>query len=390
LGGLQILSSIYGLPLAFLAILNAALLFYRYRFDPVMKELRDLRVRTRSVDDQLKRLTGNVETTTREKENHRKQEEQQREQLVAQQRTLERQEQLELEKVEATVRVTLAAVDQRWQGIRQVEAQALQKIQSDLGTRITAMQTELNGLKHAEATETAGTLQATKHQYIQGRLKNHSIQTAKIAGLGETLKHQLSIRGFRTAADIPDHALRLLYYDPNQHIRGLGQNRLQALKDWRDARETEARRTMPMALTGDQLANIRAKYQGRQGQLEQQISMSEQRRRTDEAAVRARSQAERAPIDKERADIQERRRREVEAVNSRYRPQYAAIKQQSAKLTADVQAQFAEADRRLQQLAADLGPVYFQREKLRRERSSVAHISFTNYLKRVLLGLRST
>ncbi|HWQ68392.1 MAG TPA: hypothetical protein VN494_00325 [Patescibacteria group bacterium] len=379
-GGVDVVAAFYGLPVALLVLMNAAFLFSRYRLDPAMNETRDLLAQARTIDEEIGTLTAEIQTAASEKDTYHKEEERRREQILGQHHTLERQEQLEVERVEASVRAALSAADQRWNAIRQMEAQSLQKIQNDLGTRISSMQNELRTLTQGEAVEIANRLHALQVSHIQGHLSYHRIETASIPGVGAAFKARLSVSGFRTAADVNYHAV--------QRVQGIKHSRAAAIEAWRATIEADAKRTMPTSLPAAELASIRANYQGRQRQMEQDIAVAEPRRRAEESAVRARSQAERAPIEKERTELDERKRREIEAIRSRYRPQYAVIPEELRKLTAAIHTKMSTADQRIQQITAKVGTMHFQKEKVRREAKRVAHINFPNYLKRVLFGLK--
>jgi hypothetical protein len=92
------------------------------------------------------------------------------------------------------------------------------------------------------------------------------------------------------------HSIRVHVGNGTAHWTGAGcrdpdHARVVTDVSWRAAIEANGRRTMPTALAASELTGIRAKYQSRQRQLEQEISTSEQRRRTDGAHVQLRSDA---------------------------------------------------------------------------------------------------
>lgn len=380
-GGVQTALAPYGLAIALLVAMNVALLVVRYRADPIMDQVKDLRARMRKVDNELDRAAGEFETAKQEKQVALKEQDQRREQVSAQQLALERQQQLDVERVEASLRASRDALDQRWQAVRQAEAQGVQSVQSDLGVRIAAMKSESSGLRTKEADKVNSTLGRVQSRHIESHLKSHDIRTAWIPGVGATFKARLMARGFTTAFNVHYHSVL--------SVKGIGHTRAAAIHSWRTAIEAKANQTMPTALPSVVLAMIRAQYEGRQQQLCRDIAVLEQRLRNEESSIRSRSEAQRTVIEKERAQLDDRRNRETAILLTGYRPKYDSLKQLSLKLTSDTRDKLRSTDERIQKVTGQLSAIHFSKERVRREGASIAHLSFRSYLKMVLLGSKS-
>jgi DNA-binding helix-hairpin-helix protein with protein kinase domain len=262
--------------------------------------------------------------------------------------------------------------------LNQQEADALRRIQNDIGAKVAALNGRIADLNQAETTELIQTLQAKQKQHIADYLRRFSLDRASIRGIGPAFKERLIGSGFVTAADVD-------YYRV-QGVHGIGPTRARSLADWRSSLEAQARRTMPSALSHIEAAAIRANYEGQRRALEQQRDSEVQRQRREEDNIRAQHRPLLEQLDQEEKAANARTQTAISEIRARYAQQYRAIRESDSKLAHDTASKLREIDGKIGEACKKLSGLQWRKEKLRRQLSPYAGIQFPKYVKRVFIG----
>ncbi|MCL6512267.1 MAG: hypothetical protein K6U78_16465 [Anaerolineae bacterium] len=262
--------------------------------------------------------------------------------------------------------------------MNQQEADALRKIQNDVGAKVSTLRGQIAALAQAESTELANALRARQEQHLAAYLRQFSLQSASIPGVGSAFRARLFASGFHTAADVDFYAVQRVY--------GIGPVRANAIVDWRKSLEARARSTMPSALSQSEAAAIRAKYEGQRRALEDQRDREQRRQRDEEERIRAQYCPLLQRLNEEENDANAKTQAAISEIRARYARQYRAIRETLSKLSDDTASKLREADARIAEARKKLFSLHWEKEKLRRQLKPYEEIRFSKYLKRVFFG----
>jgi hypothetical protein len=118
--------------------------------------------------------------------------------------------------------------------------------------KITETTQNTKKLKRSEQSEIDTHLKQIQDAYIHQGLKSHSIDEAKIPGVGPKNKEKLLTYRIRSAADVDSKILS---------IQSLGKAKAQAVLDWRNRVNTELNITKPQRIPEEQELLIHQKYE---------------------------------------------------------------------------------------------------------------------------------
>jgi DNA-binding helix-hairpin-helix protein with protein kinase domain len=275
----------------------------------------------------------------------------------------------------------LSSINTRRRALHQQEAEALRKIQSDIGAKVAALSRQIGALAQAEATDLANTLRVQQEQHITAHLQRFTVENASVSGVGSILKSRLRKAGFQTAADIDGYRV--------QSVEGIGSSRAAALGAWRASIESRARANMPQALSGATTVAIQAKYQARRLAFENERGREQRRQKDEENAVRSQCRPSLEQLDKEETAANTVSKGEIAEIRARYAQQYGAFRETLSKLADDTASKLREIDGRIGDARKELFCLHWEKEKTRRQLKAFERIRFPNYVKRLLLGSRA-
>jgi len=360
------------------ALLNLTLWIYRFRCDSSVREAGDLRRDLKEVADRIRATERDIKAMNREKTKLQNDKATEQARLMKEQQALEAKERKEIDARQAALQSALSSINARRRMLNQQEADALRRIQNDIGAKVAALNGRIADLNQAETTELNRTLQAKQQQHIAAYLRRFSLDRASIQGIGPAFKERLIGSGFLTAADVDFYHV--------QRVHGIGPTRARSLADWRSSLEAQARRTMPSALSHIEAAAIRANYEGQRRALEQQRDSEVQRQRREEDNIRAQHRPLLEQLDQEEKAANARTQTAISEVRARYAQQYHAIRESDSKLAHDTASKLREIDGKIGEARRKLFGLHWRKERLRRQLSPYVGIRFPKYVKRVFFG----
>ena len=360
------------------ALLNLTLWIYRFRCDPSVREASDLRRGLKEVADHIRATDRDIEVMNREKTKLQNDKAAEQARLMKEQKKLEAQEKKEIDGCQANLQSTMSSINTRRRTLNQQQADALRRIQNDIGAKVAALDAQIATLNQGETKELSQTLQARQQQHIAAYLRRFSLERASIPGIGPAFKARLISSGFHTAADVDYYRAR--------GVRGIGPTRAHSLADWRSDLEAQARRTMPSALSHGEAATIRAKYEGQRRTLELRRGSEQQRQRREEDNIRAQHRPLLEQLDQEEKAANARTQTAISEVRARYAQQYHAIRESDSKLAHDTASKLREIDGKIGEARRKLFGLHWGKERLRRQLSPYVGIRFPKYVKRVFFG----
>jgi hypothetical protein len=360
------------------ALLNLTLWIYRFRCDSSVREASDLRRDLKEVADRIRATERDIKAMNREKTKLQNDKAAEQARLMKEQQALEAKERKEIDARQAALQSALSSINARRRMLNQQEADALRRIQNDIGAKVAALNGRIADLNQAETTELNRTLHAKQQQHIAAYLRRFSLDRASIQGIGPAFKERLIGSGFLTAADVDFYRV--------QRVHGIGPTRARSLADWRSSLEAQARRTMPSSLSHIEAAAIRANYEGQRRALEQQRDSEVQRQRREEDNIRAQHRPLLEQLDQEEKAANARTQTAISEVRARYAQQYHAIRESDSKLAHDTASKLREIDGKIGEARRKLFGLHWRQERLRRQLSQYVGIRFPKYVKRVFFG----
>ncbi|MDR7556049.1 MAG: hypothetical protein QN157_10615 [Armatimonadota bacterium] len=361
-----------------LVLINLALWIYRYRSDASVRELAPVSARLRATDDKISATEHTIALANREKTRLQEQKAADEARLRNELKEAEAKEKKEIDACQATLQSALSSIKARRQALNQQEADALRKIQNDIGAKVSTLNGQIAALAQAESTELANTLRGRQEQHIAAYLRQFSLQSAPISGVGPALRARLLASGFHTAADVDFYAV--------QRVHGIGPVRANAIVDWRKSLEARARSTMPSALSQSEAAAIRAKYEGQRRALEDQRDREQSRQRDEAEKIRAQYRPLSERLNEEENDANAKTQAAISEIRARYAQQYRAIRETLSKLSDGTASRLREVDARIAEGRKKLFSLHWEKEKLKRELKPYEGIRFSEYVKQVFFG----
>ncbi|MDP2602107.1 MAG: hypothetical protein Q8S00_05885 [Deltaproteobacteria bacterium] len=249
-------------PLAILlvALLNVGLWLHRYSLEPAVAEFAELKAKLRATNGEITTTMDNINAANRAKKKRRDKDTVDQAKIAKEQKSVEWKESKEIAACQMAFQSVLSSINIRRQTIIQQEADALRKIQSDVGKKDAALTQEIVRLTQDEATELTTLLKAQQKQHMLAYLRRFTLDATTISGVGPSFKLRLKIAGFQSAADIDAYRV--------QRVKGIGPSRAASLVAWRRSIESRAQVTMPQALSHSETTAIQTKYQSQRRPLE--------------------------------------------------------------------------------------------------------------------------
>ncbi|MCL5951182.1 MAG: hypothetical protein M1132_05575 [Chloroflexi bacterium] len=295
---------------------------------------------------------------------------------------LQDREKRELDDAQAAFRKAVDSIEERARRLDQNERSELTDLRNDRVTKQNALNREIDAVASAWSGEVASGLVIIQSSYIENYLKSHPIGEAPMpgvtSGLRPKLENELRVRWISTAFDIS--------YNQVAVVPGFGRKRTQALVDWRNSLERQARRKMPKDLNPEAKNAIAAKYAARRKALEVEREALEVEFSAREKSMRGLFDREREVLGRERQKAQEQATQDVERIKKRYAQEYAAPSQDLAQLEKEFSAKLHENDEQAKRLGEEVFAASREVAKRSHEYKSYRNIDLSNFLKAVLFG----
>ncbi|SDO17470.1 hypothetical protein SAMN04487897_109102 [Paenibacillus sp. yr247] len=249
------LPSIYATASTFSG-LGSAFLFsgWQYRRHPIIKAKNRILKNKREFDTVLSGITNELTKLNKHKNELIKSEENNRTKLIEKQRKLS-----------------------------QVEKNETDRINRELQKDLNDLENQQRSLDQQEKNEIANSLTTYQTSWLQSRLKNHTIDDAKIPGIGSEMKRRLKSHAIYTAADIKDikiyqtygsyaseKASIVLSNSVHIYVEGIGPSKARALLEWKKSTELRYVNTLPSTIPQTEIQIIKSKYQTKRNSLNSQ------------------------------------------------------------------------------------------------------------------------
>lgn len=154
------------------------------------------------------------------------------------------------------------------------ESQKLTEAGNKRSKAIADTERQLAALSAQENEERTKTFGALQEAHVVGKLAQKDLWSARVPGLGDTLKERLVAVGVRTAADFVAVLVTTSYHGKYANtgaslrlrsggtiqVAGIGPTKAEALDEWRERCRQAALNSAPSQLPGDVAAGISRKY----------------------------------------------------------------------------------------------------------------------------------
>lgn len=370
-----------GVGILLAALVNSVFLVYSYRSEPSVKDLLVIKSKFRAINDQITATTGDINAADRAKMKHRNKHAVDQAKIAKEQKAVEATEKKEIATRQKALQLVLSSINTRRQALHQQEADALRKVQRDVGAKVAALTQQIGTLTQAEATELANMLKAQQQQHIIAYLRRFALEAASISGVGPSFKSRLKIAGFQTAADIDVYRV--------QRVRGIGPSRATSLAAWRRSIESRAQASMPQALSQSDTTAIQTKYQSQRLPLVDERDRAQRRQRDEEDAIRARYGRSIEQLDTEESVANTKTKGEIDEIRARYARQYDSFRETLSKLADESASTLREIDGGISETRKKLFSLHWEKEKERRRLKTFEGIRFSKYVKRLFVGSRA-
>lgn len=358
---------------------------YYYRKDPAVIEKSKFAVHEKEANEILKNLEEQLSNIAKEKNTLQAKENERRKKIEADIARLREREKRETVESQAVLVKTMASIDTRRRIIDQEEQSKMGKLQNDIGAKINVLQQQISALASSEVNEITSQLTVLQNQYVESYLKRHRVGDSPFAGLTYTsrsnLERALVARGIYTAYDVSYARVDAVY--------GFGPKRTQALVNWRNQLEQQAQFTMPRDLSPDAKNAIRLKYLSQKNSLESQRISEQSRFSTEEMAIRNDARQQRQAIDLEQAMAQTQATQKNQEIKKRFAQEVIPYEQAQSQLTKEFGEKYLETEESEKQIRQKIISASWQVAKLNHEWERHKNLSYTQYLKTVLLGRRA-
>ncbi len=364
-------------PLAvFLALVAGDLIFLRFRhsrepasqlLDATLKDLRaadraisNLEAETSAVQVAIRKRTGRMETELFD--------------LSRRRDRLRNAEADKLAAVDASCQASLLRVNQKRQSLLRRETAELQSLRASREPGISVLRTRLTRLNSDEGTELANALLAAQNGFVSTNLRQFTLASAPLSGIGKSFRMRLMNAGFITADDISSRV---------RSVQGIGVKRMRELLAWRASLEAKARARMPTALDAAVASQIRNRYAGQIHDVQRQLNEAEQRLAGEEAALRSPYASQRVILDHDDRTAKANAMKSRGQVTSEYTRPYTALSD-AERQCREATAKALESDRLKEiGLRRQLFDMHFQRVRLLSQMQVHRSASFACYLQRL-------
>jgi len=287
------------------------------------------------------------------------------------------------------------------------ERAQIRRVENEVNVRLKAIDAELAGLGMAEQDEVKATLRKKQQTYVKSRLKAHRLSDADIPGIGLGLKTRLVSHGYQTAYDVS----RGVFDVPD-----IGLKRMSQLLTWKRCIEAKVGQFKPKDIGNDERLVIRQKYRHREStlraqrdegvkksgdkiqairtkqialseNLKQQLLAEEQRHSQASTAIRARYQSILDGISVDDRKAQEHAQQDRERIKSRYAKLKSSVREGLIKVRESSEKKIQVLDHNINALAGALALLESRSDTWKQalDRATTG-ITFVRYLARTYLG----
>jgi hypothetical protein len=248
------------------------------------------------------------------------------------------------------------------------EKKALDSIDKRLKQEINNINNKNNSLSQQETTEINNAAKLYQDKWLKTNLASHTIEDAKISGIGNGVKRNLAMNGLNNAADFVDvkcdYQSYSVYSNPTAyiiltngksiHVDGIGQTRARDLLSWRNTILQYYQKKMPN-LPRVEIDSIRDKYKKTIENLQLKIKQAEQTAINEKNTVIANQNKEKTRL-----------KNEIESTERKFKQMIQSI------------------DHKIQNKKNEISNQKFEEDHLQRKLRFYRQIRFSSYLFKVL------
>lgn len=180
----------------------------------------------------------------------------------------------ERHRLEGAEKNELAVLSRKQHDIKERERAKLAEVDRELSALLAKLAAQQASLQQQQAEELAKALNKIQEDYLAKALEAYHIADASLRGIGDELRRRLLAQGIKTAADIEEiyvastgwgrysHSVAYIRVRGRGpiHVEGIGPNKAQVLKGWREKVEARCRGGMPNSLPGQGQAGIASRF----------------------------------------------------------------------------------------------------------------------------------
>ena len=364
---------------SFLAIMIVGVLIRDcYRKDPIVVSMLEVGEKEQYEKKQIKKLQQQIKIKENLTKDIRAKESLQLKKIDSQWTPVQEKERRDKSQIQTQLNAAIKKLNDRRQAINRNETEALRKLQDSKGAEIARINQNISSLTTSETNELSNTLRRMQDTARIAHLQTRSIDDATIPGVGPSLKARLRYSGIRSAADVE--------YWRVSRVDGIGTNKANALVNWRDHIASYAR--IPVSLSRNEVATIKAKYQTQKQQMESQRTTLQQLLNNEVNSVKVKSSEQMKLVNNEQTLTQNKSNQQLQDIVNQYKSHYETITQTRAEALAEANNQCQKLIEEVNQLRKKTGEIHWQLGKIQRDLATYKNVSLKTYINFVL-GFRN-
>jgi hypothetical protein len=346
--------------------------FLRFQNDPSVSERRTFKLETVKLLDEIEACTAEIDSLSK-----------QRREVLQRMETKLRQVEADKAATHSRMNAALTAAQQtfdkemtrlvtlRRESIEK-EKRELHDLQQDLSSSIAAVQNQLSHLDQSESSELQSALKALQEAHIQRYLRQFSLASADLSGIGPTFKSRLTSAGILTAADIDYRVSR---------VHGIGYTRQMTLQNWRLRLKGEACATLPMQLSHQEITRIRNKIKSKKQPLYDEQRGLQASLNGHANSIRIKYKSERDDLARKEKTLRTTTDSELAFIRQYHNNLLTSLQQKENTTRADAKPTLDEVSGKLRGAQKQLFSLNWRSAQKQQEESRYRSLRFRDYLR---------
>lgn len=365
--------STFSLSTLSVAGFNLLLCYFRYRSDPNFSEYNKFKRESEALSQQIRSQQSMADSFNSERVRVQEKLSMAESSLLRKKAQLSADLQASTNEKQMRLTSALRDVDTRRRDAVKTEATELQKVQRNIGDQIAELDRKLSGTRRIMDDEKDKALKVLQDEHIRTYLSGFSIAQAKVHGIGPSLTSGLRQAGIVTAVDVDKW--RIL------KVPGFGHFRAEALVEWRDDLQSNAKKSLPTRLPRSQITAVENRFQTSSQQFESDKQLLQKQIDVQITSVRQKSAAAQQSLTAEEQRLKNQSYQELAALRQ---SNEAHIQDLEVKLRASKsQSTLAIAPLNEKLLAAQrkMFGLHWQVARQEKEKERFRSMRFQDYLK---------
>ncbi|MDP2816592.1 MAG: hypothetical protein Q8O19_07940 [Rectinemataceae bacterium] len=274
---------------------------------------------------------------------------------------------------EASANSDILQLRKKISDLAQSEQTQLNSLSTRLNSEINHLQIVNNNLDSRMRNEWSAELIRLQDAHVQSALRNHSISSASISGIGEKLTSRLSRAGIATAADVS--------FSRVTSLDGIGSQKGHTLSAWRSRIEQLAKSTQPSSLPSHVENQIRSKYTSQASTHQSRIATLRKQLVDESSALRYRINQEKSLVEDQIRSKQSALKSTQQTIIQEGEKSKASLTRQFSSKSSDLERNLAKMRQEVQQVRQKLGQKTYLLDNSKRKLTGYSQINLIGFLR---------